>query len=352
MLELFRKLRGLLARPRRKLWWAAINFGKVPVLLREKRPGALISFFVTGATGWSIYDHYLAHLARRTGGTIEREVRGNRMKLDLEDRGLSRDLFIYAVREARGTEVFERELEKYAGVVEDETVVEIGANIGYFMLMELNALSDSATAVAFEPDERNVSLLETNLELNGVRESVTIERAAVGSRRGSAEFELSEHSNLNRVRSESTDDPEYGAETSVAVDMWSIDEYLTTHGIDPESVVAARMDVEGYEAEVVRGMETLLAADGPLVLSLEIHPHRLGAEDVEYLRSAFAEHGFDVVEALTESITAYPFVRTGRRDVETVESIPDSGPAFNLILSKPPASDESRERLESAPPLQ
>ena len=269
------------------------------------------------------------------------------MELDLRDEGLSRDLFIYGVREEVGTEIFERELRRITGFVDDPVVLEIGANIGYFALMELNTLGDSTSLVAFEPDERNAALLERNLELNGYRDAATIERAAIGPECGTAEFELLDHSNLNKVRATSTVDPNYDVERTITVDMWSIDEYLEEHDIDPRAVVAARMDVEGYEVEVLRGMDRLLAADGPLVLSLEIHPGRLDTSELRDLGERLDDNGFEAVEALTESVTAYPFVETNRREVDSLRFLPENGPAYNLVLVKRPST-----RSRSAEPVE
>lgn len=343
-MELVRKLRGLVTKPKLKLWWAAHNVGRIPLLIRRRRPGALLGYFVSELTGWRVYDSYIEFLARRSGETVKREIRRNRMELNLRDKGLSRDLFIYGVREERGTEIFERELEQVADSIDDGVVVEIGANIGYFALTELAALNDSTSLIAFEPDERNASLLERNLELNGYLDVATVERAAVGPECGTVQFELSAHSNLNKVQTPSTADPVYDTGRTITVDMWSIDEYLEANDIDPGSVIAARMDVEGYEVEVVRGMERLLAADGPTVLSLEIHPSRLDSDDINDLAERVDEHGFELVEALTENITVYPLVDRCTRDIDSVRSIPTDGPAYNLILTKPrPAQDSTTD---------
>ena len=341
-MELLRKFSRTLSDPKSKLFWIIVNFGRVPVLVRRRRFGALASYFIAGVTGRSVYDYYLRYLAQRSKGTLEQEIRGNTMELDLRDEGLSRDLFIYGIREERGAEVFERELEKVAGSVDDETVLDIGANIGYFALIELGALTDTASLIAFEPDERNTKLLERNLELNGYRDRTTIERAAVGPERGVVDFELAEHRNLNKVRAASTADPTYETGRTITVDEWSIDEYLQAHEIDPESVVAARMDVEGYEVEVVRGMKKLLESDGPLVLSLEIHPGRLDSSEIRDLGSVLEECGFDVVEALVESISAYPFVKTCTKAVQSTGSLPTDGPAYNVVLVKTPAGGSSK----------
>lgn len=350
-MELLRKFRAFLSDPREKLWWLSHRVGEVTILAKRGRFGALVAYFVAAVTGWRPYDLYLDYLSRRHDGTIRREIRGNAMELNLADRGLSRDLFLYGVREERGIEIFQRELERLRPDVEDGVVLDVGANIGYFALMELDALGDSAEVVAFEPDERNVALLERNLALHGYHDAATVERAAVGPERGTAELELSSHTNLNNLRCLPTEPAGIDVLETETVDVWSIDEYLAAHDLDPESVVAVRMDLEGYEIEVADGMERVLSADGPLVLSIEIHTVVREPEEIRRLLDRFEEHGFEVVEALTEFITVDPVV--GTSDVEEMADLPDSGPTYNLILRKAGASEERPETVREgdvAPP--
>lgn len=338
-MELLRKLRSFLSDPKMKLWWLRRRFGAVFLLLQRRRFGALVGYFVAAVTGWHPYDLYLQFLSRRRDGSIQREIRGNTMALNLEDRGLSRDLFLYGVREQRGTELFERELERSAADIDDGVVLEIGANIGYFALAELDALGESAELIAFEPDKRNIPLLERNLELNGHREAATIECAAVGPESGTAELELSSHTNLNKLRALTAESGDTDPGESVPVDVWSIADYLSEHDVSPESVVAVRMDIEGYEVEVLQNLDCVLGAPGPLVLSIEVHPGIRDPEAIRWLLDLLDSHGFDVVGSLTERITVEPFA--GTYDVDDVSSLPDTGPAYNLIVKK-----DSRPQLD------
>lgn len=331
-MELLRKLRAFLADPRTKLWWAQRQVGEVILLARQRRVGALLGYVVAAVTGWRVYDLYIRYLSRRHDGTVERDVRGHRMVLDLEDKGISRDLFLYGTREECGTDRFAHELRQLDVDPDEAVVVDVGANIGYFALTEHRATPPGTEVVAFEPDERNATLLERNLELNGYREETTIERAAVGASRGTARLELSDHSNLNRVRTDAVSDWRYANGESVSVDMWSVDAYLRARDIDPASVVAVRMDIEGYEAEAVQGMRRVLEADGPLVLSVELHAGLLDRATVRSLLDEFAALGFEVVDALSEEITNRPFADT--REAESPRSLSDTGPAYNLILRK------------------
>lgn len=331
-MELLRKIRSFISDPKLKIWWLKRRVGAVLLLYHRRRFGALVGYFVAAVSGWHPYNLYIRSLARRHGGTLQREVRGQTMELNLGDKGISRDLFLYGIREKRGTETFERELERIRDDIDDGVVLEIGANIGYFALMEHQALGGSAEVVAFEPDERNASLLERNLELNDYRDATTIERAAVGPETGTADFKLSSHTNRHRLQLDSVETRRHDTDNVTTVDMWSIDEYLAANDIAPESVVAVRMDIEGYEVEVLRDLERVLEADGPLVLSVEVHTGIRPPEDIRQVLDLLETHGFEVVEALTERITIDPFA--GTKGVDDIASLPDTGPAYNVILRK------------------
>lgn len=332
-MELLRKGLAFLSQPRRKLWWAKHGLCEFLLLLRQKRPGAVVGYLFAAVTGWRIYDAYLRYYSARTDGPIEREIQGNRMQLDLNDNGISRDLFLYGVREQVGARILQHELERLSGEQESPLVVEVGANIGYFALIEMDALGDDTELIAFEPDDRNIDLLETNLMLNDRLESVRIEHSAVGSECGTAQLQISSHSNLNQIRSDTVIEQNYDTDRTVAVDMWSIDEYLDVHSYSAESVVAIRMDIEGYETEVLKGMESVLSADGPTLISLEMHANVLEYEVRKKLLDRFDDHGFEVVAALTESITADPFV--GCMEDEDLQSLTEYERAYNVILKKP-----------------
>ena len=67
----------------------------------------------------------------RSGGVVVRNVQGSRMKLDLSDEGISRELYLTGVHEPHSTRQFREELKP--GMV----LLEIGANIGYYSLIAM-----------------------------------------------------------------------------------------------------------------------------------------------------------------------------------------------------------------------
>lgn len=286
------------------------KISEITRLIGQRRVGALVSYVVTGVTGYSPYNYYLRYLHWHDGDSTVRTIRGSEMALPLTDAGIARDLFIYRTREQTTVEQFERELCRLREEVDGPIhVLEIGANIGYFALSETRALGERAVIHAFEPDTRNLPLLYENVGRNGYDDQVHVISAAVGPKTGCAMLQRSSHSNRNVVASDGGSYPETLSLTGETrtVDVWSVDDYCHDRGVDPDEVNVVRMDVEGYETEILRGMQSVLETDGPLVLFVEIHPHLLSEEEYRWFVTTLDEHGFELVDAISEGITARPF---------------------------------------------
>lgn len=265
-------------------------------LFSRGRIPQIFGLFTTGMLGRNLYLSYLERQADEEYVTCE--IYGNRMYIDPRDTGISHDLVTYGRREITSTEVFRRELYRLAGEVDgDVTVLEIGANIGYFALQEADILGERARIHAFEPSPRNVDLLTKNIARNGFGERFFINQAAVGNESGSVELQIASESNLHSVAPDGA-----GATTTggtIEVDMYSLDAYLQERNIDPDDVNVVRMDVEGYEVEVFEGMSSVLDADGPLLIFLEFHPQLRTPGELAPIYERLDENGFELVSATT-----------------------------------------------------
>src|SRR5579872_1066764 len=89
------------------------------------------------------------------------QVNGFPMYIFLEDNGISRDLYLYRHREKFAVEFFK------SFVRDDDVIIDIGANIGYYVLLE-RELAPNGRIFACEPAPFNRNLLEMNLALNNV----------------------------------------------------------------------------------------------------------------------------------------------------------------------------------------
>jgi len=121
--------------------------------------------------------------------------------------------------------------------------VDVGANIGSYTV--LASAVAGADTISVEPDPGTMASLKRNIEANAIGERVSTVEAAVGANAGTARFTVGRDT-VNRIASEAD------AGTR-AVRVMRLDDLLA--GRAP---ILIKLDVEGFEAEVLAGgRETL-----------------------------------------------------------------------------------------------
>lgn len=241
---------------------------------------------------------------------VERGIYNYRMLLDLEDRGISRTLLLFGRREMEHKLMLEQVLEP------GMTVLDIGANIGYYALMELQLIGPQGKLIAIEPSPSNVALLHRNLALNG-HDGVEIHQKAVSDLSGRRTFFMSEMSNLNTFHNTEDTNLHLSGET-IEVQTATVPEIAAGRRID-----LIRMDVEGHEVEVINGLLPAVECgeQAPMII-FETHLSRYGAEhDIEApLRRLFAV-GYRVRLAGSSSERGTSLIESyGYRGGEPIES--------------------------------
>ncbi|ARS89970.1 FkbM family methyltransferase [Natrarchaeobaculum aegyptiacum] len=279
---------------------------EVAILTRRFRFVAAAIAFCHLLTGRKYYDTYFERVRRKGSDRRCVDVGEHQMVVDVSDDGLSRDLYLFGTREHNTTRIYERELERVERERNEPMVVlDVGSNAGYFALSALGATSEETDLIAFEPDGRTLPLLGENVERNGYADRVTVEELAIGPEPGAATIELASHSNLNQIRTDEIGAHTKAVQSTRQVTMESIDSYLRTSEIDPAAVGAVRMDVEGYEIEIIDGMKRLLESDHPLLLFLEMHPHMLRHEQTKAFLETLENAGFVVESVSIEGQISY-----------------------------------------------
>lgn len=271
-----------------------------------------------GAVAGAAWYLALGSLNRALGRRFMRKrIYDYRMWLDLEDRGISRTLLLFGERELDHKLMLERVLKP------GMTVLDIGANIGYYALMERRLIGDTGRIITVEPSPSNVRLLQRNLELNGVTDATVIE-AAVSNESGSRAFNMSHMSNLNTFHPTGSGDIHLSGET-IDVATLTVPEIAAQHGA-PDLL---RMDVEGHEVEVLDGMIEAVQQGilRPMVI-FETHLSRYGDEHdmADVLRRLFAL-GYRVALAAsswqsgTKLVEAQGYRGTARVRTDDVERV-------------------------------
>ncbi len=220
---------------------------------------------------------YMKAVALTNKGLVIREIHGSKMYLNPKDGGLSTDLFIDKSREIMATNEFQKILKP--GMV----IADAGANIGYYALMEAKAVGENGAVYAIEPVPENVELLKKNVTTNTYK-NIEVIKAAAGSKKGKAKFFVSTKSNLGSMVESAN---EKDIETEMEVDVLPLDTILKGKR-SPDFV---RMDVEGYELEILKGMTQVLKKK-KLGLFIEVHAEFMGKDKTIEFFKLLKANGF------------------------------------------------------------
>ena len=324
------KARRGLAQPGRFDYFVRSRLNKAALLAARRRYGGLATMVVGGVINRDPYGFYLEGLRRAVpDGLVVVELESHDLIVDLADRGISRDLLLYGTREEKPARIFTQEIQSIATTEDQVVCLDVGANIGYYALLEADAVDDGIV-YAIEPVASNAALLRKNVRLNGYTDRVIVDECAIGAAPGTGRLHLSDHSNLHSLSR--PDDIE--SHSSIEVPVEPLDEYVTARGHTPGAVNVVRMDLEGYETKVIQGMSAILAASGPTLIYLEVHNHFLDDEELDQLFQNLREASFEIVAVEYDVITARPFHLT--HDVTSWDELHEiDAEAYSLIVKKP-----------------
>jgi FkbM family methyltransferase len=150
-----------------------------------------------------------------------------------------------------------------------DTIVDAGANFGYYTVIGSRLVGDKGKVYAFEPDPTNFELLQKNVRLNGATNNVVLERKALSNRKGTLKlFIADKNKGDHRIYQ-----PDGESRPSIDVEAVRLDEYFKDH---PRGIDFLKMDTQGAEGVILEGMTGLLEgrADGPTIF-MEFWPYGL-----------------------------------------------------------------------------
>jgi len=172
---------------------------------------------------------------------------------------------------------------------EGDVFVDVGANIGYFSVYAGLCVGDSGRVHAIEPDPDNAALLAANLELNGLA-NAQVHRTAVADFTGEATLyrgksNAGAHSLVQKG----------GLAPGAEVPVTTLDRLLA----EEPKVKLMKIDVQGAEISVLRGMKEMLSDPGrrPAII-MEFSPGELRRNDA-------LEEFFDFVAHNRYSLRAF-----------------------------------------------
>ncbi len=137
----------------------------------------------------------------------------------------------------------------------DYTMIDCGANYGYWSVLVSSAPFGSHKAIAIEPSSDNFAKLAHNAKINGSRFETL--KNAIGAARGTARLSGTKHEALSIVGGSDAKGED--------VPVITLDNLIDDGRISGTGKYLVKLDVEGVEVEAIKGGTRLLQADTVLL---------------------------------------------------------------------------------------
>jgi len=137
-----------------------------------------------------------------------------------------------------------------------DIILDIGANIGLHTLYAANRLAGQGLVYAFEPTPQTYLRLEENIQHNNLQSVVKINPIGLSDQTGSLMLNITRDgydawNSFVQLKHVPIDD-------QVKVNVMSADDFIAQEQIDLNKISLIKIDVEGWEINVLDGMESLL----------------------------------------------------------------------------------------------
>lgn len=149
-----------------------------------------------------------------------------------------------------------------------DVCLDIGANVGVYVLQLAHWSRPTGRVIAFEPNPVALDVLRRHLRFNGLEERVRVVAAAVGSSPGASVLYAVDAEGMSRLE---TPNPALAERAQpISVPVVTLDAYCAAEGIAPDWLV---IDVEGFEVAVLAGARSVIGnRSNPPGVIAELHP--------------------------------------------------------------------------------
>lgn len=177
--------------------------------------------------------------------------------------------------------------------------IDVGANIGLFTVAAGRIVGQNGRIIAIEPAPNTMSALKATVRLNGLSSLVDFHGIAAGGKVGCAEL------NIGKVCGHSSLYPLNDPASTASVRIFPLDEIIGKKKVD-----LIKIDVEGFELDVIEGLAKTLSANPNISIIVEfapVHLSRSGRTVSDWI-AMVAKHGFTIY-AINEELGSLEEVR-------------------------------------------
>lgn len=214
-------------------------------------------------------------------------IQGHKLYIDKQDEVVSQELIQSRKWEEYETELFKKNIKK------GDTILDIGAHIGYYTLLAARLVGDKGKVYAFEPAPRNFELLKKNIKENGYSNVVLINKAVADMDGESKLFLNNENTGDHRIYNPQ-DQRKF-----IKIQTVMLDSFFKNKSTKVDFI---KIDVQGSEVRAFKGAVSLIKENRNIKILTEFWPKGLklsGSSALEY--ASFLEKNrfqiYDIDEA-------------------------------------------------------
>lgn len=202
-------------------------------------------------------------LPEPTESLVIETIYGFKIKIDpVIDNGVERAIYDYGTYEKGTLDIISQLL------LPGDTFVDVGANIGLMSIFSGLKVGSKGKVIAFEPNPNTRLILEENIRLNELEKTVKIEQKALSNE--TKKSNIYDRWDVNRGGA-SLIKPKTKS-TSYEIEETTFSTYFSIN----KKIKIIKIDVEGYELEVLKGAKEYLTATAtPPVLIVEFSSDRI-----------------------------------------------------------------------------
>jgi len=227
-----------------------------------------------------------------------------KMILDPKNGFLDKYIYFYKIDEPKILDVFLRYIKQ------GDIVLDIGMNNGHHTLFISKIIGETGKIYSFEPIKRLVSQVEESVKINGI-DNIKINNFALGNKEIESLINIEENNLACASILEAEENNSILEKEKIIIKK--ID------SLDLPKIDFIKIDTEGYEWEVIKGANSLIEKDKPIMV-FEFNPMSYNLEDknasynfLEYLYN-LGYRLYDINKSLILISDLYKFVDTFKKN--------------------------------------